>query len=91
MHLSENTKSNQSLWRNKERVLLANPPLQTELKEITDWTTVGQAKDIASSPNPLVKTLYRGRHWVWGPTRRRANRFEPGSDWKITDKLFADF
>ena len=28
------------------------------------WTTVGQAKDISSSPNPLVK--------VWGPNRRRA-------------------
>ena len=43
-----------------------------ELKETTGWTTVGQAKDIASSPNPLVKALCWGRHWVWGPTRRRA-------------------
>ena len=32
MHLSENTKSNRSLWRNKERVLLANPPLQARVK-----------------------------------------------------------
>ena len=53
MHLSENTKSNRSLWRNKERVLLANPP--PELKETTSWTMVGQVKDIiASSPHPLV-------------------------------------
>ena len=36
------------------------------------WTTAGQAKDISSSPNPLVKVLQRGRHWVWGPNRRRA-------------------
>ena len=36
------------------------------------WTTAGQAKDISSSPNPLVKSLRRGRHWVWGPNRRRA-------------------
>ena len=32
MHLSENTKSNRPLWRNKERVLLANPPLQARVK-----------------------------------------------------------
>ena len=44
MHLIENTKSNQLLWRNK---------------------------DIASSPNPLVKALCRGCHWVWGPTHRQ--------------------
>ena len=31
MHLGENTKSNRSLWRNKERVL-ANPPLQARVK-----------------------------------------------------------
>ena len=36
------------------------------------WTTAAQAKDISSSPNPLVKVLRRGRHWVWGPNRRRA-------------------
>ena len=30
------------------------------------WTTAGQAKDISSSPNPLVRVLRRGRHWVWG-------------------------
>ena len=46
------------------------PQCKPELKETTSWTTVGQAKDIASSPNPLVKALCRGRHWVWGPTRR---------------------
>ena len=35
------------------------------LKETTIKITVGQAKDIASSPNSLVKTLQcRGRHWV---------------------------
>ena len=34
------------------------------------WTTAGQAKDISPSPNPLVKVLRRGRHWVWGPNRR---------------------
>ena len=32
MHFSENTKSNRSLWRNKEKVLLVNPPLQTRVK-----------------------------------------------------------
>ena len=31
-----------------------------------------QAKDISSSPNPLVKVLRRGRHRVWGLNRRRA-------------------
>ena len=36
------------------------------------WTTAGQAKDISSSPNPSVKVLQRGCHWVWGPNRRRA-------------------
>ena len=79
MHLSKNTKSNRSLWRNKERVLLANPPPQARVKETTSWTTVGQAKDIAPSPNPLVKALCRGRHWVWGPTRRRAVK-----EWSIS-------
>ena len=29
---------------------------------IPHWTTVEQAKDIASSPNPLVKVLCQGRH-----------------------------
>ena len=38
------------------------------------WTTAGQTKDILSSPNPLVKVLRRGCHWVWGPNRRRAVR-----------------
>ena len=42
-------------------------PLQT-----SSWTTAGQAKDKASNPNPLVKALQRGRHWVWGPNHRRA-------------------
>ena len=46
MHLSENTKSNRSLWRNKERVLLANPHCKPELKETTNWNTGGQVKDI---------------------------------------------
>ena len=59
MHLSENKKPNRSLWQKKERVLLANPPLQARaspplharIKGTTSWTTVGQAKDIAWSPN----------------------------------------
>ena len=38
------------------------PHCKPELKETTSWTTVGQAKNIASSPNLLVKTLCRGRH-----------------------------
>ena len=33
MHLGENTKSNWSPWRNKERVLLANPALQARIKK----------------------------------------------------------
>ena len=48
------------------------PHCKPELKETNSWTTVGQAKDIASSPNPLVKALCRGRHWVLRPTRRPA-------------------
>ena len=48
------------------------PHCKPEFKETTSWTTVGQAKDIVSSPNPLVKALCRGRYWVWGPTRHRA-------------------
>ena len=32
------------------------PHCKPELKETTSWTTVDQAKDIASSPNPLVKS-----------------------------------
>ena len=43
------------------------------------WTTAGQAKDKSSSPNLLVKVLRRGRHWVWGPNRRRASK-----EWSIT-------
>ena len=43
-----------------------------EQMKTNSWTTVGQAKDISPSPNPLVKVLRRGRHWVWGPYRRRA-------------------
>ena len=43
-----------------------------EQMKTNSWTTAGQAKDISSSPNPLVKVLRRGRHWVWGPNRRRA-------------------
>ena len=27
---------------------------------------------VNESPNPLVKVSRRGRHWVWGPNRRRA-------------------
>ena len=38
----------------------------------------GQAKDISSSPNPLIKVL------VWGPNRRRAIkewRIDINNDW----------
>ena len=31
---------------------------------------------IASSPNALLKALWRGRHWAWGPNRRRAIKEE---------------
>ena len=48
------------------------PNCNPGLKETTSWTTLSQAKDIASRTNPLVKVLCRGRHWNWGPTRRRA-------------------
>ena len=44
---------------------------EPELKKTTSWTTAGQAKDKVSNPNPLVKALRRGRHWVWGPNHRR--------------------
>ena len=33
------------------------PHCKPELKETTSWTTVGQGKDIASSPNPLVEAV----------------------------------
>ena len=46
------------------------------------WTTAGQAKDISPSHNPLVKVLRRGRHWVWGPNRRRAIK-----EWSIAIKV----
>ena len=34
------------------------PHCKPELKETTSWTTVDQANDIASSPNPLEWKLY---------------------------------
>ena len=55
------------------------PHCKQDLKETTSWVTMAQAKDIASSPNQLVKALCRGRHWVWGPTRRRVIK-----EWSIT-------
>ena len=45
MHLSENTKSNQSLWWK------LIPHCKPELKETTSWT---KAKDLASSPNLCI-------------------------------------
>ena len=54
MHLSENTKSNRSLWQNKEYSWLI-PHCKPETKETTSWTMVGQAKDIVSSPNHFWK------------------------------------
>ena len=57
----------------QRQVLLAKPThWEPELKKTTSWTTADQAKDKPSSPNPLVKALQRGRHWVWGPNHRRA-------------------
>ena len=49
------------------------------------WTTAGQAKDISSSPNPLVKVLRRGRHWVWGPNYRRAIK-----EWSIAINIYSN-
>ena len=43
-----------------------------EYMKTNSWSTAGQAKDISSSPNPLVKVLRRDHHWVWGSNRRRA-------------------
>ena len=65
MHHSEDPKS----W-NKDKYSWVN--LSCEPEKTTSWTTAGQAKDKASSPNPLVKALRRDRHWVWGPNHRRA-------------------
>ena len=60
-------------WATKKSTLgLTKIHYEPELKETTSWTTAGQAKDKSSSPNPLVKALWRGCHWVWGPNHRRA-------------------
>ena len=40
------------------------PYCKPVLKETTTRATASQATDIASSPNPIVKALCRGRHWV---------------------------
>ena len=50
------------------RVLMANSTVcQSKWKPIVEprW-----AKP-KTSPDPLIKVLRRGRHWVWGPNRRR--------------------
>ena len=45
--------------------------LYARVMKTNSWTT-GQAKDISSGSNPLVKVLRRSRHWVWGTKRHRA-------------------
>ena len=74
VNVSKRKHKNQINHYNKQRrVLMANSTVcQSKWKPIDSWTTAGQAKDIWSSPNPLVKVLRRGHHWVWGPNRRRA-------------------
>ena len=49
--------ANSTLWQNKWKPIVE--PRRAKPKK-------------SSSPNPLVKALRRGRHWVWGPNRRRA-------------------
>ena len=46
--------------------------LCARVNETNSWTTAAQANNKSSSPNPLVKVLRRGRHWVGGPNRRHA-------------------
>ena len=50
MHLSENAKIDHYDETKKEYSWLI-PHCKPELKETSSWTTVGQAKDITSSPN----------------------------------------
>ena len=62
IHISthKTQKSNLLPWLNKEEhpwLIFGEP----ELKKPTNWTTAGQANDIAS-----MKVFWRGRHWVWG-------------------------
>ena len=71
VNASKRKHKNQINHYNKQRrVLMANSTVYQS--KWNSWTTAGQTKDISSSPNPLVKVLRRGRHWVWGPNRRRA-------------------
>ena len=50
---------------------LTNEPKSKGELKTTFWTMAGQAKNKASSPNPLLKAIRRGRHWVWGPNHCR--------------------
>ena len=64
VHASKQKHKNQINHYNKQRrVLMANSTLcQSKWKPIVEPR---RAKpDISSSPNPLVKVLRRGRHWV---------------------------
>ena len=73
VNASKRKHKNQINHYNKQRrVPMANSTVcQSKWKPIVEPRR-GQAKDILSSPNPLVKVLRRGRHWVWGPNCRRA-------------------
>ena len=67
-HHSENTKFRLIILIKQRRVLLANPTNTAS----QNWRKpLIEAKDIASGPNPLMKALWRGHHWVWGRNRRR--------------------
>ena len=73
---SKRKHKNQIHYNKQIRVFMANSTVcQSKWKPIVEPR---QAKDISSSPNPLVKVLRRSRHWVWGPNRRRANK-----EWSI--------
>ena len=65
MHQSENIKIKLVTIINKNEYSWLIFYCLSELMKTNSWTTAGQAKDISSSPNPLVKILRRGRHWVW--------------------------
>ena len=58
MHLSENTKSNRSLWRNKERALLANPPLQARVKGTHSLNHDGPDQRHSIKPQPTCESFY---------------------------------
>ena len=55
MHLSETQNQIDHCDETKKEYSWSFPHCKPELKETTIWTTAGQAKDIASSPNHLWK------------------------------------